>query len=193
MATVRAYPPPERVIARLAALPGARLTPGAVFAIDGPAPSGPEQANAVLVLQATMVDFEAAARFWAANETVLSAAIESPGFVRFIGLSDGLCTYAIVFWRSAEEAKTFADGHVHRAAVADLYRRPSQYTHFARLFAAAGRGVRHFFCEKCGRVAAAPASNCAGCGTLLTDVFDTYSRPDTNRDATAPHSAAVSL
>lgn len=176
MATPGVFPPPEAVIARLAALPGARLTPGAVFAVDGPAPAGPEQASAVLVLQATLATPDGAGRFWDANADVLSAAIESPGFVRFIGFQDGFCNYAIVFWRSAEEAHAFASAAAHRSAVADLYRHPSQYTHFARLFAAAGRGARQFFCENCGRVTPAPANSCPGCGNELTDVFETYAR-----------------
>src|SRR5215472_5712888 len=61
MATLDVFPPPDQVIARLGALPGARLSPGAVFAVDGQAPSGPEQASAVLVLQTTLVDADAAA------------------------------------------------------------------------------------------------------------------------------------
>src|SRR5579864_8043313 len=107
MATLDVFPPPEQVIAKLAAMPGARLSPGAVFAVDGPSPSGPENAGAVLVLQTTLSDRDGAARFWASNEQVLSAALESPGFIRFIGLADGLCNYAIVFWRTAEDAKAF--------------------------------------------------------------------------------------
>jgi len=129
------------------------------------------------VLQTTLTDADSAARFWASNEEVLRSALESPGFIRFIGLRDGLCNYAIVFWRSVEETQAFAAGPVHRATVADLYRHPSQYTHFARLFDATSRGTRHFFCEKCRRVTAAPASICEGCGNGLTDVFDTYARP----------------
>jgi len=35
MATLDVFPPPEQVIAKLAAMPGARISPGAVFAVDG--------------------------------------------------------------------------------------------------------------------------------------------------------------
>jgi hypothetical protein len=177
MAQVKSYPPPPPVIARLSSLPGARLSPGAVFTVDGPAPSGPEQAGAVLVLQATLAGEDAAGRFWDANADVLAAAVESEGFVRFIAFADGLANYAIVFWRTAELAQRFADGAAHRGAVRELYRRPSQYTHFVQLYQASGRGLRHFFCDSCGRVTPAPASTCKGCGNQLTDVFDQYARP----------------
>jgi hypothetical protein len=178
MAKIQSYPPPPPIIGRLAALPGARLSPGAVFAVDGPRPSGPEQAGAVLILQTTLAGEEPAGRFWNANADVLTAAVESPGFIRFIGFAEGLCNYAIVFWRTADEAHAFADGAEHRTAVRDLYRTPSQYSHFARLFEGTGRGMRHFFCERCGRVTPAPASVCAGCGNALSDVFEDYARPE---------------
>jgi hypothetical protein len=177
MAVPGSFPPPPEVIARLAALPGARLSPGAVFAVDGPAPAGPERAQAVLVLQATLAEPDGAGRFWAANGDLLAAAIRSPGFVRFIGFGDGLCSYAIVFWRSPEEAKAFAAGPAHRGAVTDLYRHPSQYTHFATLYSTGRVNPRTFFCDACGRASSAPANQCPGCGHRLIDVFDTYAQP----------------
>lgn len=177
MATLGVFPPPEAVIGRLASLPGARVTMGPLFALDGPAPSGPEQAGAILVLQTTLTGEEAAGRFWESNETVLQAAMQSPGFVRFFGLRDGFCNYAIVFWRTAADAEAFAADTVHRTAVKDLYRNQSQYTHFARLYASPNPTPRQFICDECHHVTAAPATRCKGCGAELTDIFDTYARP----------------
>jgi hypothetical protein len=102
---------------------------------------------------------------------VLKAAVESAGFIRFIGFGEGLCNYALVFWRSVEEAATFAAGAIHRNAVSDLYRTGSQYTHFASLYETTGRPIRHFFCDSCGKATVAPAAACSHCGHRLVDVF----------------------
>jgi heme-degrading monooxygenase HmoA len=145
--------------------------------VDGTQPAGPEQAAAVLVLQGTLVSEDAAQSFWQRAAVTLREAMDSPGFIRFIGFNDGLCGYALGFWRSAEDAEAFAKGRAHGDARKELYRVGNQYTHFAGLFNASKAHKRHFFCEACGAVTDAPAQACGSCGNPLVDVFDSYVRP----------------
>lgn len=160
----------------MGSLPGARFTEGVTFAVDGTRPAGPEQAGAVLVLQGTLASADMAEMFWTRAALTLREAMESPGFIRFIGFSDGLCGYALGFWRSAEDAEAFARSRAHGDARKELYRTGNQYTHFAGLFSATKQHARHFFCEACGAVTTAPAEECVGCGNALVDVFDGYVR-----------------
>lgn len=177
MAELGVYPPSGTAGQMMGSLPGARFTEGVTFAVDGLEPAGPEQASAVLVLQGTLASEEMAQMFWQRAATTLREAMDSPGFVRFIGFSDGLCGYALGFWRTAEDAQAFARGRAHGDARKELYRTGNQYTHFAGLYSATRPLERHFFCESCGHVTNAPASACANCGNPLVDVFDSYVRP----------------
>lgn len=177
MAVLGVHPPHGEAGELLGSLPGARITEGVTFAVDGDEPAGPEQAQAVLVLQNTLASEEAGAAFWTSAARTLEAAMDSPGFIRFIGFSDGLCNYALGFWRSTEEAQAFARSRSHREAAAELYRTGSQYTHFAGLYAAASLSPRHFFCERCGMASVAPATVCEQCQNPLVDVFRSYVRP----------------
>jgi heme-degrading monooxygenase HmoA len=161
----------------MGSLPGARFTEGVTFAVDGPTPAGPEQAGAVLVLQGTLAAEDMAQMFWQRAAQTLREAMDSPGFIRFIGFNDGLCGYALGFWRTTEDAEAFAKGRAHGEARRELYRTGNQYTHFAGLYRATKENNRHFFCEACGAVTNAPATECSGCGNPLVDVFDGYVRP----------------
>ena len=176
MAELGVYPPGAEAGPMLGSLPGARFTEGVSFAVDGTAPAGPEQAGAVLVLQGTLASDEMAQMFWKRAATTLREAMDSPGFIRFIGFSDGLCGYALGFWRTTEDARTFAAGQAHGEARKELYRTGNQYTHFAGLYQATKQFDRHFFCEKCGHVTNAPARACSNCGNELVDVFNSYVR-----------------
>lgn len=178
MADLGVYPPGAEAGPMMGSLPGARFTEGVTFAVDGTTPgSGPEQAGAVLVLQGTLASDDMAQMFWKRAATTLRAAMDSPGFIRFIGFNDGLCGYALGFWRTAEDAEAFARGQAHGDARKELYRTGNQYMHFAGIFNATKAHERHFFCEACGRVTNAPAKVCSNCGNALVDVFDSYVRP----------------
>jgi hypothetical protein len=177
MTELGAYPPSGVAGQMMGSLPGARFTEGVTFAVDGGCPAGPERAGAVLVLQGTLAAEEMAQMFWQRAAATLRAAMDSPGFIRFIGFSDGLCGYALGFWRTVEEAEAFAKGAAHAEARKELYRTGNQYTHFAGLFSATKPHARHFFCDACGAVTNAPAKSCGQCGNALLDVFDSYVRP----------------
>src|SRR5436189_1340 len=67
MVELLTQPPPPEAIARMTAIEGVRVTPTVVATQEGPDRHlGPEAAGAVLILQATFVDQDRAADFWAA-------------------------------------------------------------------------------------------------------------------------------
>lgn len=182
MAELGAYhPDPQGEAARrLGGLAGVRFTPGMVFSIES-APSGPESAGAVLVLQNTLDTNAKAQQFWDRAALTLESAQRSPGFLRFIGFSDGLENYGLGFWRTAEDARSFANGVTHRDAVKELRATGNQYSHFAGLFRADASRERHIFCDACG-IQNDVRERCAQCGNALVDSFR---RPE----AVAPVSA----
>lgn len=169
MAVLGQYHPEGEVAARMGALPGVKFTPGMVFSVEKEL-VGPEAAGAVLILQNTLIDPEKAQQFWSRAATTLEAALEAPGFIRFIGFGDGPENYALAFWRTMEDAERYARGLPHREAVKELRATGSQYTHFAGLFAASQRRQRHIFCEQCG-VQNDVRDTCAQCGNPLVDSF----------------------
>lgn len=154
---------------RLGGLPGVRFTPGMVFSIES-GPIGPEATGAVLVLQNTLDTNEKAQQFWDRAALTLEAAQGSPGFIRFIGFSDGLENYGLGFWRTAEEAQAFAKAVTHREAVKELNATGNQYSHFAGLYRAEAVHRRHIFCDACG-VQNDVRDRCAQCGNALVDSF----------------------
>jgi heme-degrading monooxygenase HmoA len=177
MAQPGIHPPQGEAGRLMGSLPGARFTEGVTFAVDGTEAAGPESAQAVLVLQGTLAGEGPAELFWTSAAHTLRAAMDSPGFIRFIGFSDGLSNYALGFWSSLEAAQAFARGRQHREAVKDLYRTGSQYSHFAGLYKAASVSSRHFFCDRCGAATAAPAAAWEACGNPFVDVFESHVRP----------------
>ncbi len=165
------HPDPEGEAARrLGGIPGVRFTPGMVFSIERE-PVGPEAAGAVLVLQNTLDTNPKAQQFWDRAALTLEAARQAPGFIRFIGFSDGLENYALGFWRSVDEAQAYAKGLPHRTAVKELHATGNQYSHFAGLFRAEAPRQRHIFCDQCGVQNDAAARTCAQCGNELVDSF----------------------
>ncbi|HEX6488921.1 MAG TPA: hypothetical protein VF137_08655 [Candidatus Dormibacteraeota bacterium] len=171
MAELGAYHPEGDAAQLMGELPGARFTPGVTFAVEAPAALGPEAAQAVLVLQGTLASPDDAQTFWGRAAVTLREAIASPGFIRFIGFGDGLSNYALGFWRTVEDAQAFARGSAHRDAERELRETGNQYSHFAGLFQLTSGSGRHFYCEQCRHVTAAPATECSNCGNPLTDVF----------------------
>jgi heme-degrading monooxygenase HmoA len=177
MAKVDHFPPGAEAGPMMGSLPGARFTEGMTFAVDGTVAAGPEMAGAVLVLQGTLASADDAESFWVSAASTLKAAMDSPGFIRFIGFGDGLCNYALGFWRTLDDAQAFARGDAHRQARSHLYETGNQYTHFAGLYAASSVSPRHFFCEECRKTTEAPAEKCEHCGNPLVDIFESYVRP----------------
>jgi hypothetical protein len=159
MATLGHHPPAADNQAALGSMPGVRFTEGVVFAVDGPAPVGPEAAGAVLVLQSVLDRDDKAQQFWSRAAVTLRAARERAGFIRFIAFGDGLCNYAIGFWRSPDDAMAFFRSPSHAAAMHELDASGNQYGHFAGLFKTDRLHERHVYCEECGS------------GNALIDVF----------------------
>lgn len=177
MAELGGYPPEGEAAQLMGELPGARFTHGVTFAVDPAEPAGPESAGAVLVLQGTLASPDDAQMFWGRAAVTLRAAMDSPGFIRFIGFGDGLCSYALGFWRTVDDAQAFARASAHRDAERELQDTGNQYTHFAGLFRLESSSGRHFHCEACRRTTAAPAKECSHCGNPLVDAFEQQVRP----------------
>jgi len=178
MAVLGQYHPEGDTAARMGALEGVRFTPGMVFSVERES-AGPEAAGAVLVLQGTLADPDKAQQFWSRAATTIEAALQAPGFIRFIGFGDGPHNYAVAFWRTIEDAERYAKGMEHRDAVKELRATGNQYSHFAGLFAASRPHARHIFCDQCG-IQNDVRERCAQCGNALVDSF---------RRAEAPASA----
>ncbi len=173
MATLAVFPPGAEAMQAMGAIAGLRVTPGNVFAVDGPGGLGPDAAGAVTVLHATFVDDGGMQTFYRRNAEVLRAAGDSPGFIRFIGLFDGPSGYGLSFWRTTEDALAFARRGEHATAVKEQRRKPYQYSQFAGVWTAHSIRPRCFYCERCGQATPAPAEVCGRCGNPLTDVFRT--------------------
>jgi hypothetical protein len=171
VAVISQYPPaPEHQMA-FGSIPGVRFTEGVVFSVEGDDPVGPEAAGAVLVLQGHLDSDAKAQQFWARGAGTLRAARESPGFIRFIGFSDGLSNYALGFWRTHDDAMAFRNSQVHVEAMHELDATGNQYGHFAGLFRTDRTHHRHVYCERCLTRNVMPADRCAGCGNTLVDGF----------------------
>jgi heme-degrading monooxygenase HmoA len=164
-------PPPPDAIAAMAAMPGVLITPTILATQRGPAGHlGPEAAGAILVLQATFADPRGAARFWEAAVPLMALLETAPGFIRRYSFPDGPSITLIAFWRTAADARAFADTPQHRAAVRDLYAHRWQYSHFAAVWEMAANHDRMVFCTACDAVTPASEHVCRGCGTDLVDV-----------------------
>jgi hypothetical protein len=165
------FEPNEKSQQAMGGIAGIRFTPGMVFAVDGPDNLGPEDAGAVIVLHATLTSDEMAQTFYQKNADIMRTLRESPGFIRFMGVGDGLSLYGIGFWKTPETAAAFAKAQAHSVAVRDLNEAPYQYSQFAGIWAAHSVRPRRFFCDRCKRANAAPAQACTSCGNPLVDVF----------------------
>jgi hypothetical protein len=171
MATIGVFEPNATSQQAFGSIQGLRMTPGAVFALDGPDGLGPESAGAVIVLHTTLASDEGAQRFFQRNAELMRTLRGSSGFIRFMGMFDGPSGYGVGFWKTPEDALAFSKGPLHGALVKDLFREPYMYTQFAGIWAAHTIRPRRFFCEKCQHATPAPADACARCGNALVDVF----------------------
>jgi heme-degrading monooxygenase HmoA len=172
MTDLLSLPPPSEAIARMAAIPGLVINPGVLVVQQGPeGHAGPEDAHAVLMLQATFTDPDRAAGFWAAAVPLMVQLAEAPGFIRRYSFADGPCITLLAFWRTVDDAKAFASSSGHRSAVRDLYRQRWQYSHFSAIWEMVSSHDRVVFCDGCDAVTPARDRVCSGCGAGLIDPF----------------------
>lgn len=167
MAELLTLPPPMDAIVGMAAIPGIAIESSVLVTQSGPdADLGPEGAGAVLMLQATFTDEERAARFWEAAVVLMELLASAPGFIRRYSFPDGPAITLIALWRTVGDAKAFAAGPEHRAAVRDLYAQRWQHTHFSAIWELVSNHGRIAFCE-CGATAPAADAVCGACGASL--------------------------
>jgi heme-degrading monooxygenase HmoA len=168
-------PPPAEAIARMSAIEGVQITPAMLATQQGPdGRLGPEAAGAVLLLQATFVDEDRLAAFFAQAATLMEQLATARGFIRRYTFADGPHYTLIALWRSVADAHTFFASEEHRAAMDELFRHRWQYTHFAALWELVAPRDRVVFCQHCDGITPTSEQVCRGCGVEL---FDPYASP----------------
>jgi heme-degrading monooxygenase HmoA len=95
----------------------------------------------------------------------------APGFIRRYSFPDGPTITLIALWRTAADAKAFADSPEHRSAVRDLYKQRWQYSHFSAVWEMVSNHGRLIFCDHCDGITPASENACSGCGAELMDVY----------------------
>jgi hypothetical protein len=170
-AKIASFPPDDASRAAGQAVPGTRITPGVVSALDGPVPAGPEAAGALTLLHTTFVDSEGAQRAYRNFATMKEDFRSRPGFIRWLTFNDGPHGYALGLWRTTEDVGRFVAGAAHQAMVAEQRGRPFEYSQFAGVWAAHGVGRRVLYCDQCSAATVAPAGNCSACANTLDDPF----------------------
>jgi hypothetical protein len=169
--TIAAFPPDEASRAAQQAVPGTRLTPGVVSALDGPTPSGPEAAGALTLLHTTFAADDGAQRGYRRFAAIKADFGTRTGFVRWLTFNDGPHGYALGFWRTVDDVLEFVRGDAHRAMAREQREDPFEYSQFAGIWAAHTVGRRTIYCERCRAGTAAPAERCGSCGNGLHDPF----------------------
>lgn len=170
MVQLLTLPPPADAIAGMVAIPGVQITPTILATQSGPdGDRGPEDAGAVLMLQATFRTEEGAAAFWDAAVPLMALLAESPGFIRRYSFPDGPAITLFALWRTIDDARAFAARPEHRAAVHELFANGWQHTHFAGVWELATNHGRVVFCPGCNQASPATAAACPGCGQSLAD------------------------
>lgn len=170
---VRAFPPDAETAAYgQNALPSRRWTPGAVGALDGPGgPLGPELAGALTLTYGAFAEDVSAQRGYRHFADMQKAMLSADGFIRWFSFADGPHGYGLGLWRSTDKASAFVRGTHHRAAVAEQYREPFEYSQFAGIWSAHTIGRRTLHCPSCRGRTVAPAATCSGCDRRLDDGF----------------------
>jgi heme-degrading monooxygenase HmoA len=170
-ATIAGFPPDDLSKAAAQAVPGTRITPGVVSALDGPVLAGPEQAGALSLLHTTFVSSEAAQRGYRNFTTMKDDFRRRPGFLRWLTFNDGPHGYALGLWRTTADVEQFVAGAAHQAMVREQRERPFEYSQFAGVWAAHRVGQRSLYCDRCQAATTAPATACSACGNSLDDPF----------------------
>jgi hypothetical protein len=171
MTKIASFPPDEASMAASHAVPGTRITPGVVSALDGPTLAGPEEAGALTLLHTTFIRDDGAQRGYR-NFAAMKADFRiRPGFLRWLTFNDGPHGYALGLWRNVDDVTAFIAGAAHQAMVREQRERPFEHSQFAGVWAAHTIGRRNLYCEQCGAATAAPATSCSGCSAPLGDPF----------------------
>jgi heme-degrading monooxygenase HmoA len=172
MAELLTLPPPPEAITAMIGIPSMSIAPTILATQQGPDGGlGPESAGAILILQATFSRPDGAEKFWAAAVTLMELLASAPGFIRRYSFPDGPNITLIALWRTAADAKVFADSPDHRSAVRDLYKQRWQYSHFSAVWEMASNHGRLVFCDQCDGITAASEKACSGCGVEIVDVY----------------------
>lgn len=172
MTELLTLPPTPEAISTMIGIPKMSITPTILATQQGPdGDLGPESAGAILILQATFTQAEGAEKFWAAAVPLMELLVAAPGFIRRYSFPDGPIITLIALWRTAADAKAFADSIEHRAAVRDLFKQRWQYSHFSAVWEMASNHGRVIFCDHCDGITAASEQVCKGCGVELLDVY----------------------
>jgi heme-degrading monooxygenase HmoA len=167
------YPPDEESRALLAGVPGTRVTPGVVTALDGLELAGPEAAGALTLLHTTFACSAAAQRGYRNFAAIKEDFRTRPGFLRLLTFNDGPHGYALGLWRGTDDVAAFVASAAHQQMVRQQRERPFEYSQFAGVWATQKLGRRNLYCPLCGTATAAPARRCANCDNELDDPFRT--------------------
>lgn len=165
-------PPPIEVLGRMAQIPRLSINSSVLVVQDGPGDDGrcgPEEAGAVLMLQATFATEEGAHHFWEAAGGLMEQLADAPGFIRRYSFPDGPTINLIALWRTVDDARAFAASPAHRSAVKSLYREGWQQTHFAAIWSLHTNHERIAFCG-CGAATPVRERACRACGEELFDL-----------------------
>jgi hypothetical protein len=171
MAMIGVFPPDDDSQKAQQAIPGTRVTPGVVSALDGPTRGGPETAGALTLLHTTFADNTGAQRGYRNFATIKHGFRDRLGFLRWITFGDGPHAYALGLWRSVDDVLAFVHGDAHRTMARQQREQPFEYSQFAGIWSAHTVGRRTLYCDQCQRPTAAPANNCPNCRNSLHDPF----------------------
>jgi heme-degrading monooxygenase HmoA len=171
MAGLLTVPPAPEQIMAMGAIPATTIAPAILVTQQGPeGHRGPEEAGALLMLQATFSDEVRAQGFWAAAVPLFELLAKTPGFIRRYSFMDGSRITLLALWQTVADANAFAASAEHRAAVRGLFREKWQYSHFSAVWEMSWNGGRFVFCEACDATSAAGPA-CEHCGAALADVY----------------------
>jgi heme-degrading monooxygenase HmoA len=172
MTSIGVFPPDEQSMAAHMSVPGTRVTPGAVSALDGPTVAGPEAAGALTLLYTAFADHDGAQRGYRNFAAIKHDFVARPGFLRWLTFNDGPHGYALGMWRTVEDVTAFVAGDAHRRMVRDQRERPFEYSQFAGVWVAHTIGRRSIYCPRCRHAAVTPTGgSCSACGEPLPDPF----------------------
>ena len=169
--TIASFPPDEGSKAASMAVPGTRMTPGVVSALDGPAVAGPENAGALTLLHTTFADEQGAQRGYRNFARMKDGFRTNPGFLRWLTFNDGWHGYALGLWRTSDDVAAFVAGAAHQEMVREQRERPFEHSQFAGVWTAHAFGRRMLYCAHCGAATPAPTGSCSSCGGTLQDPF----------------------
>ncbi|GAC1611479.1 MAG: hypothetical protein NVS3B26_24750 [Mycobacteriales bacterium] len=171
MTTIDSFPPDATSKAASHAVPGTRITPGVISALDGPGLAGPEAAGALTLLHTTYTSDERAQRGYRNFAAMKGDFRTRPGFLRWLTFNDGPHGYALGLWRTPDDVTGFIAGAAHQGMVREQRERPFEHSQFAGIWAAHALGRRMIYCDQCGAATAAPTASCSNCAAPLHDPF----------------------